>query len=398
MIRNAAVAVCAIASTVLLVPGTARAATGPERLAAGVTFRTFTTTSAKGPMVGYLVDVDLRNPHVSVGLLRPPVVAQREQVSAMVTAQHALAGINGDFFNISETHAGVTPTGSSDGPEVADGRALKGPVPDGQRFGPGLPPGTSTEDVIGVGSDGVGRLASLHLAGTVRTGKSTYTLSGLNQYALGVGGIGAFSSAWGTVSRERAVCGSDLVRADPCSTDTAEVMLRRGVVVSVSDLVGQGAIAPDETVLVGREGGADTLRAFKVGQRVSVRYRLASDTKKLRFAVGGFPILRGGAPLAGLDTKAAAVRTAAGIGGGGHRMYLVVVQPAPGTTGGMTVAELATLLTSVGASDGVNLDGGGSSTLVARDPGAAAATVRNVPTDGTGERPVANGIGVFAHR
>lgn len=49
----------------------------------------------------------------------------------------------------------------------------------------------------------------------------------------------------------------------------------------------------------------------------------------------------------------------------------------------------------LGCDNAVNLDGGGSSTLVARDPGAGAVTVRNHPAGGV-ERPVANGIGVFA--
>lgn len=46
----------------------------------------------------------------------------------------------------------------------------------------------------------------------------------------------------------------------------------------------------------------------------------------------------------------------------------------------------------------MNLDGGGSTTLVARDPGASSVTVRNTPTDGTGERLVANGIGIFSKK
>lgn len=49
----------------------------------------------------------------------------------------------------------------------------------------------------------------------------------------------------------------------------------------------------------------------------------------------------------------------------------------------------------LGADSAVNLDGGGSTTLVARDPGAAAATVRNHPSGGV-ERPVPNAIGVFS--
>jgi exopolysaccharide biosynthesis protein len=44
--------------------------------------------------------------------------------------------------------------------------------------------------------------------------------------------------------------------------------------------------------------------------------------------------------------------------------------------------------------DAVNLDGGGSSTFVALQPGAGAVTVLNHPTAGA-ERPVANGVGVF---
>ncbi len=51
---------------------------------------------------------------------------------------------------------------------------------------------------------------------------------------------------------------------------------------------------------------------------------------------------------------------------------------------------------SLGATDAFNLDGGGSTELVARDTDDSAVTVRNHPSGGA-ERPVPNGIGVF-HR
>ncbi|GAA2153857.1 phosphodiester glycosidase family protein [Actinomadura napierensis] len=368
--------------------------TSAARLSPGVVARTFETTGIGGKAVGDLLDVDLRAPHVRVGLLHPSAIAQRATVSDMANAQHAVAGINGDFFNISETHAGVQPTGSSSGPEVDGGRALKAAVPDGQRFGPALPPGTSARDVIGVGPDRRGHVASLRLAGTVRSRLGTLKLRGLNQYAVPVGGVGAFTAEWGTVSRQRAVCGTDEVRTAPCSTDTAEVAVRRGVVTSVSDAVGGGAIPAGTTVLVGRDKGADALRRLRKGDRVNVRYRLAGRTR-FRFAIGGFPILRGGSPLDGLDAAGPAPRTAAGVSRDGRHFYLAVVDGRSETSGGLTVAELASLLARAGASDGVNLDGGGSSAFVARGPGEPAATVRNVPSDGS-ERAVANGIGVFS--
>ncbi|MBO2458787.1 phosphodiester glycosidase family protein [Actinomadura violacea] len=368
--------------------------TSALRLSRGVVARTFETSGTGVKAAGDLVDVDLRAPHVRVGLLRPGAIAARATVSDMANAQRAIAGVNGDFFNISETHEGVPPTGSSSGPEVDGGRALKAAVPDGQRFGPALPPGTSARDVIGVGADGRGHVASLRLAGTVRARLGTLKLDGLNQYALPEGGVGAFTSEWGTVSRQRAVCGSDDARNDPCSTRTAEVTVRRGVVTAVSDEVGAGAIPKGATVLVGRDEGAAALLKLRKGDRVKVRYRLAGKVR-FRFAVGGFPILRHGRPLSGLDAAGPAPRTAAGVSRDGRHLYLAVVDGRSETSGGVTVAELAGLLARAGASDGVNLDGGGSSAFVARAPGEPSATVRNVPSDGR-ERAVANGIGVFS--
>lgn len=372
--------------------------TGTETLAPGVQLESFTTSSASAAnLQGELLTVDLRSPHVSVDLLHPPSVAQAEPVSQMADAQGAVAGVNGDFFNNTEAqHPGVAFTDSSDGPEIADGRDLKGPVPDKQRFGPGMPPGVTTQAVLGVGRDGVARLGTASLVGSVRIKSTTLPLGGLNQYALPEGSIGAYTSAWGATSRERAVCGSDTNRGAACSTDVAEVTLDRGKVEAVSDSVGSGAIGSGETVLVGREGGADTLRSLAVGQHVTVKYGLSTGAGvPFRFAVGGFPILEDGTVVAGQDAKTAAVRTGAGFSADGHELFLVTVQPAPGTSGGMTTPEVAALLQQVGAADGVNLDGGGSTTLAARDPGAAAVTVRNRPTDAAGERPVANGIGIF---
>jgi hypothetical protein len=313
----------------------------------------------------------------------------------MVNAQHALAGVNGDFFNIRESHAGVLPTGSANGPEVAAGHERKGAVPNGQRFGPALSAGTSTEDVIGIGVDKVARVASLHLAGTIRAGQTRFDLRGLNQYALPVHGIGAFTSHWGTMSRIRATCGTDTRRAAPCSADTAEVTVTRGMVTQVGDTIGEGAIPQHTTVLVGREQGAVALRTLAPGDPVNVNYHLIADVPtRFRFAVGGYPILRNGQPLTDLDTVGTAPRTAAGVGQNGHRMYLVVVDGRSEESAGMTHAELSALLVRLGADDAVNLDSGGSSTLTLRERGQRVASVQNSPSDGS-ERAVANGIGVF---
>jgi exopolysaccharide biosynthesis protein len=129
---------------------------------------------------------------------------------------------------------------------------------------------------------------------------------------------------------------------------------------------------------------------------VGIGYHLASDSPvPFAFAVGGFPVLRGGAPLAGLDDVTSAVRTAAGVSADGHHLYLVGLEGQAESGAGLTVSEVAALLAQVGAADAVNLDGGGSTTLAVREPGQRTVTVQNHPSGGA-ERPVANGIGVFS--
>ncbi|MQY37214.1 hypothetical protein SRB17_52180 [Streptomyces sp. RB17] len=376
----------------------AGAAPAGKRIAPGVTYRQFDVTAAAGRTHAHLLTVDLGNPHVRVDLLYPGAVAARATVSRMADSAGAVAGVNGDFFNITETqHPGVEATGASVGPAITDGQELKAAVPNGQRFGPALPPGTNTQDVFGVGTDRRARLDRLSLAGSVATPEGKFPLKGLNQYALPENSVGAFTAPWGSASRMRAVCGTDAQRSAPCSTDTYEVKVRGGRVVSASDTPGSGSIPAGTTVLVGREEGARRLRKLSVGDAVSVTHRLvaASSGVPYAFAIGGFPVLEGGKKLSGLDTGTSAVRTVVGFKGGGRQLLVLALDGAAEYRTGMTVAEEAATMRALGASDAFNLDGGGSTELVTRDGGASAVTVRNHPSTGA-ERPVANGIGVFS--
>jgi hypothetical protein len=378
--------------------GAAPATAAPRAVAVapGVEYSHFDVRGAQGVTHAHLLSVDLRNRQVGVGLLYPGKVAARATVSRLAGSAGAVAGVNGDFFNITETqHPGVAATGAPIGPAIAAGHALKAAVPKGQRFGPALPPGTSTRDVLGVTTDGTARLDSVALDGSVTTADGDLPLRGLNQYALPVGSVGAFTSDWGSVSRMRAVCGTDTDRAAPCSTDTHEVVVEDGRVVGSAGTPGSGAIAEGATVLVGREAGAQWLRKLSPGDTVDVQHVLVSSTgTPYAFALGGYPVLRGGVPLPGLDDTTSAVRTAAGVADGGHRLLLLALDGAAAYRTGLTVAEVASTLRGLGSTDAFSLDGGGSSTLVARAHGTSTVTVRNHPTDGT-ERAVPNGIGVF---
>jgi len=106
-------------------------------------------------------------------------------------------------------------------------------------------------------------------------------------------------------------------------------------------------------------------------------------------------------PAADLDSAGGASfgpvrhpRTAVGIAAGGRRVLLVAVDGRQRPySDGMTLRELAAFFLALGVPVAINLDGGGSTTLVLRDRGGALRIV-NRPSDAAGERPVANALAV----
>ena len=63
-------------------------------------------------------------------------------------------------------------------------------------------------------------------------------------------------------------------------------------------------------------------------------------------------------------------------------------QPQKGV--GMTIEELAKLMIELGCVEAMNLDGGGSTTMVIRNK------IANSPSDATGERPVSDALLIVA--
>ena len=370
---------------------------GPKAVAPGVTFQTFKVPTSHGSTRVYLVTADLNNPHVHAGLLYSGAVAARQTVLRMAEDQGAIAAVNGNFFDIDESeHPGVPATGAPSGPAVIDGYPLEAAVPAAQQFGWQPLRGDAGEDVVGVGTDGVARVARLTLRGDIRTPDATLPLGGLNQYALPVGSIGLFTPLWGTASRARAVCGTDTKRAAPCSRDTYEVTVRNGRVAVLSNTPGHGAIRANSIVLLGREAGADALRALPLGTPVQVDYSLEpSSGIPFAFALGAQPLLRAGRPVPGLDAATADPRTAVCIANGGHALTLLTTDGREGTSTGLTLTRLADLLSRLGCTDAANLDGGASTTLVTRTPSTGRLTVRNTLDHGQ-ERPVPNGVAIFS--
>jgi Phosphodiester glycosidase len=111
--------------------------------------------------------------------------------------------------------------------------------------------------------------------------------------------------------------------------------------------------------------------------------------------LGGRPqLMNGGIPV--YDTTLADAfrnsrhpRTAIGVNADRTRLWLVVIDGRQDYSDGMTLEELRELFSLLGADRALNLDGGGSSTMV------IGGRVVNHPSDLTGERAVVNGLGLM---
>jgi exopolysaccharide biosynthesis protein len=89
-------------------------------------------------------------------------------------------------------------------------------------------------------------------------------------------------------------------------------------------------------------------------------------------------------------------RTVVGLNSKGTRLVILVVDGRrPGEASGMSYEQLAREMIRLGCKTAINLDGGGSSVMVLRDPATRRWRVLNQPSDGQ-ERPVANVLGIKA--
>jgi hypothetical protein len=109
----------------------------------------------------------------------------------------------------------------------------------------------------------------------------------------------------------------------------------------------------------------DTLLIYDDGLAAIVNQLYLPYPQFIRHAVGGFHMVLGNGevPEALIGSKDRELRSAVGVNIMGDILYLVAVGG-----GGATLADLGRILKQLGANDGLNLDGGGSTQLALRWP------------------------------
>jgi hypothetical protein len=142
----------------------------------------------------------------------------------------------------------------------------------------------------------------------------------------------------------------------------------------------------------------DTAGALpSVGDTVTVVLTLRPAVRPLQMLVGGGPrlVVHGASIVDGVErpegtAQSFAVvrhpRTGVGISRDSNTVFLITVDGRQESSSGMSLAEFARLMLQVGVYEGLNLDGGGSTTMVIDG------RVVNHPSDPGGERAVGNAL------
>jgi exopolysaccharide biosynthesis protein len=318
-----------------------------------------------------------------------------ETVSSMAARYGALAAVNSGYFRTNGTYRG-----DSVGVAVLAGRILS--ETNNARAAIGLIERNGRQELIfghlkfageidlGQPTKWHGRLARGDTR-KMRAPQPTHDINGLNRPRA---------------DNELLVFTPEFHRTTLTEPNGLELVVRRGRVVDLRDLKGSSAIPADGFVISTSGTARDwALKNLRLGARVRLSLNLtpvetdqADSWKTANSVIGGGPqLIRNGR----VEITNAAEKILPSFVNDGHprtaiaklrsgEILLVTIDGRqPGESIGMSLTTLAELLIEFGAVEAINLDGGGSTTMVIRNK------LVNKPSDASGERPVSDAILVY---
>lgn len=344
-----------------------------ESIAPGVMYADYQLLTAVGPLSIHVVAVQPKRSDVRLGavLADDTLESRGETIGSMARRTRAVAGINGDFFDIGNTNRPISIV-------VRDGALVQPPY---KRY------------ALAVTRDGLPHIAEFTFSGEIDIDQRTMPLDGIDEMPAN-GGLSLLTPLYGRVRPQDNVT---IVQVQPLGDRPP--LTRYRVARVVDNLSPQ---PPGYYVAIGLNDYS-FINVPEVGATLSVSGDLQPfGLDALSAAVGGGAlVLHDGqwyddsdAPYRTENFKRMPCSGAAITPSG--RLFLVEVDGRePELSVGVTRMEFATLMRALGATEGLLFDGGGSSTIVARRLGESEADVMNSPSDGR-ERPVADGIFVYS--
>ncbi len=344
-----------------------------ERVAPGIEYGDYELWTDAGPISVHVVSADLANPdvHARTVLADDELASDGETISSMAQRTGAVAGINGDYFDIGRTNS---PTNIV----VRDGTLARTPR---KRY------------ALALLRSGSAHFAEFSFTGSLQIGARVFSLGGVNVMPSTSSEITLLTPEFGAVPQE---LGFTSVALAPTAGAPPFAAYRVESFAQTAD----GSQPAGYYLVVGTDVAPDALPA--VGDAVVASGTLAPIAlSQIADAVGGGPLVlyhgawyddpdgpRGGVFDHRIPCSGAALET------DGTLLLVEVDGRQPERSVGLTRPQLAELMRALGAQDGMAFDGGGSSEIAVRLLGEREAMLQSSPSDGN-ERRVANGIFLY---
>ena len=349
--------------------------TTEERISSGVILKNFNKLSEKGWLDINILEVDLEDKHTSIGLLTSQNGLNTFQtVLEMAENNESIAAINGDFFS------GTSINGYTVGLSISEGELLTSSYN-----------GNKIKDEFAsfiLDEDNTAFIDYFTNTITLTKGKEiSFEIKDINRLSTNYDTTPViYTSAWGKKS----------IGSFPYLPIT-EMLIKDNKIKEIRTGE-EGIEIPKDGFVVSVAGtNAEFIKNnFKVGDKINLNIDLGIDVEKVQTAISGGAILvkNGEIPNFSSNISGSHPRTALGISKDSKTLYLITVDGRMKSSIGMTQTELAEFLIEKNIYNALNLDGGGSTTMVAQKLGDTSISVINSPSSGS-LRKVVNGLRNF---
>ena len=349
-----------------------------EPISEGATLYDYALDVAGSQVKLAVLELDLSNPYLQLEIILGAngTLDGTQQVTRMAERTGAVAAMNSGFFIVGQ--------GKPLGIVARDGELIASPIMRGD-----MPAFALTKDKVplmeffqydGWVTASNGERFHLYGVNKLAYNMEDRSLSDLNKLNL-------YNRNWGQYSR------GGVDELFPWVTETIVV---NDVVV---DQITGGEPQPIPVggyVLWGQADAADFMvENMPIGSKVQTSYQTVPDFSNLKLSTGSnsFLVQYGAVSAFQEELRGKNSRSAVGVSRNGKTLYLVAVEYSYHSRG-LEQYELAALMVALGSETALNLDGGGSTTMVAKRVGESSLSSLVQPKEGR-ERAVTDAIGIF---
>ncbi len=317
-----------------------------------------------------IATANLNKDYIDVLLLKDKEsIKKLNNIKTLAEENDTHIAVNGDFFSWSSTENGM---GSSVGVEIKDGELLTSYSR------------ASTEQAVFMMDTDKNMLMDYidtYMTITAPNGEGE-VIKHINKYD-DLSGIVLYDKNWGEKS--------------PGSVSfQTEMVVEDGKVKAINYDLGPCDIPENGYVLSFlKDRTTFLIDNFNIGDEIKLDMIVKPNYENIDLAMGGGTLLVKEGKIAPNTHNVSGLnpRTALGLDKDGKILYLITIDGRQKESVGISLADLSQLLIDNGIYTAINLDGGGSTTMVAKDTSTSENKVINMPSQSS-LRSVINGIGI----